>query len=149
MDEAELLLSHRVEDVALILARIDRPQQTVRRAAGRIPPLDAGVVAGSQAIGADHPGALHQVAELHVPVALQAGIRRPPGGVLVDEPLHHRLAELPFHIDGVEGDADAGAGHPRVVHGRDAAAGIGPVVGIVGREEAQVDADRPCSRARA
>ena len=76
-----------------------------------------------------------------MPVALQAGVRRAPGGVLVDEALHDRLAELGFHIDGVEGHADQGAGRAGVVHGRDAAAGIGPVLGIVGREEAQVHAD--------
>src|SRR5204862_2938983 len=64
-----------------------------------------------------------------------------PGGVLVDEALHDRLPEFALHVDGVEGDADAGAGHARVVHGGDAAAGIGAVIGVGGGEEAQVDTD--------
>ena len=76
-----------------------------------------------------------------MPVALQAGIRGAPRGVLVDESLDDRLAELAFHIDGVERHADEGAGGAGVVHGRNAAAGIGAVLGIVGREEAQVHAD--------
>src|SRR5215213_10983317 len=115
MDEAELLLGQRVEDVALVLFRVDGAQQTVRLPHRRIAALDPGVVSGSQTIGSDQLGPLHQVAELHMPVALQAGVRGPPRGVLVDETLDDRLAELAFHIDGVKRNPDAGAGHARVV----------------------------------
>ena len=96
---------------------------------------------GRQAIGADHPGPLHQMAELHVPVAFETGIRRAAVGIFVDELDRRRLPNSLFHIDGVERHPDARAGRARIVHGRNAAAGIGRMIRIVGREEAQIHAD--------
>ena len=144
LDEVELLLRQGVEDVALVLAGVDRAEEPVRRA-----PLDPGVVTGRQAIGAEQLRAVDEVAELDVAVALQAGIRRPPGGVLVDEAVDDRLAELGFHIDGVERNADHVAGRAGVVHGRDAAAGVDRVHGIRRREESAGSCRRRGSHARA
>jgi hypothetical protein len=138
-EDAELGLVQRVEDVALVLAGVEGAQQPVRGAARAGD--DPGVVAGRQAVGAEQPGPLDQVAELDVAVALQAGVRGAARGVLVDEPVDDGAAELGLHVERVEGDADPGAGQAGVVHRRDAAAGICPAVLVVRREEAEVDAD--------
>ena len=90
--------------------------------------VDPRVVAGRQAVGAEQPGPLDQVAELDVAVALQAGIGGAAAGVLVDEAIDDGLAELRLHVDRVERHADPGAGQPGVVHRRDAAAGVGAVL---------------------
>lgn len=140
-DEAELVLVHGVEDVALVFLGVNGAEETVWFAGEWIAERDAGVVTGGEAIGTEEAGAVDEMAEFDVAVALQTGVGGATGGVFVDEAVDDGLTELCFHIDGVERDADQGAGGASIVHGGDTAAGIDGVFGIGGREEAEVHAD--------
>ena len=137
---AELVLGHGVEDVALVLGVIEGAEEAVRSVAPRCGVVDAGVVAGGETISPEGAGAGDEVAELHVAIALEAGIGGAAAGVLVDEGVDDLAAEVDLHVDGIEGDADGGAGATGVVHGGDTAAGVGAVVFVLGAEEAEIDA---------
>ena len=68
----ELARVQRVEEIALVLVQISTAQQAPARA-------DARVVPGREALGAEPLRVLEADAELHLPVAEDVGVRRPPG----------------------------------------------------------------------
>ena len=62
---------------------------------------EPGVVPGGDELGSHAVGVIEQLAELEPVVALHAGVRRPPAGVLVHE-IVDDLLELRLQVQGVE-----------------------------------------------
>src|SRR5262249_11307652 len=75
------------ELVGLVLRPVGRAAQADLLAGD----LEAGVVAGREGLRAEAPGDVEEGAELDLPVAPRAGVRREPVAVSVDEPLDQAL----------------------------------------------------------
>ena len=85
--------------------------------------FDPGVVPRGQPLGVVGHGAVEQLGELEIAVAVRARNGRAPRHILAHEVRHHVLAELRFEIDDVVGDADGGGDAAGVVEIVDRAAG--------------------------
>ena len=68
------------EDVGLVLGPVGSPQETTNPGTSRHP----GVVAGGQRVEPETSGPVEKRSELDVAVALDAWVRGPPGGVVLD-----------------------------------------------------------------
>src|SRR5690606_11151625 len=99
-----------VQDVRLVLVRVKTLAQ-IELAAGD---FSSRVVAGGQIIRSQGHGPLQQVGKSYLAVAFDAWVRRAPGGVLVDEELHNRLAEVLPNVEHVERNAQFVSHAPRV-----------------------------------
>ena len=86
----KLLLRHFIEDIALILRRIQRFFQYVASRFVR----DAGIVPRRDVVAAEQPRAFQQAGELKISVAVDAGVRRQAVAVAFGKAADHDLAEL-------------------------------------------------------
>ena len=123
----KLVLAHTEEHVGLVLVGVNAA--TEGEPAGAVG-FDAGVVAGGDVAGVEHPGALGQKAELDLVVAGNAGMGGAPAFVLALEVVDDEGAELALDVEDVVGDAEDaadGAGVFDVVDGAAAAVVIGEV----------------------
>ena len=115
----QLLLPQPEEDVGLILARVNaapqRPPAAVVIAAAVGMGDNARVVAGGDEIRVQHCGAPHQKVELDAVVAGDAGVRRAPAPVLLDEVADDVLAELAPRVHHVVRNPDGPADAPRIL----------------------------------
>ena len=84
--------------------------------------VDARVMPGGHRSRAERPGAIGQRGELQIAVAMRAGQRRTPGGVLLHEVRHDLLVELPLEVQDVVRDIDRRRDAPRIVQVVDRAA---------------------------
>ncbi len=98
----QLLLRQLVQEVALVLGRVDRLQQL--DAGGGRP--HAGVVARRDVVRAQRAGVIEERAELDLAVAQHVRVRRAAGLVLAQEVREHALAILGGEVDRLELDAD-------------------------------------------
>src|SRR3954471_1669612 len=78
----ELLLREREEEIRLVLRRVEAAPQKVPAAGAALHPR---IVAGRDRIGAEAARAIGERGELEIAVAVRAGERRPPRGVLAHE----------------------------------------------------------------
>ncbi len=101
----ELRLREAMQEVALVLGRVDGLQQFDRAALPRGPSY-ARVVAGGDPVGAERARVLEERRELDLAVAQHVGIRRAPRLVLAQEMREHALAVLRREVDRLEVDAD-------------------------------------------
>src|SRR3546814_6956847 len=124
----ERCLAQLVQEVALVLARVARAQQ----APVPVVPVDPGVVAGGDALGAQVARGVEEVLELDLAVAQYVRVGRASGRVLGQEVGEHAVPVLAGEIAEVERDAEPAAdGHgvAAVVLGPAvAAAVVGPVL---------------------
>ena len=88
----KLVLGHGVEDIGLVLGRIQPPLQ--KPPAPALVVLDPGIVAGHHIVKSLVVGAFPQGCKLEVAVALNAGIGRAPGLVSGDEGLYDPVGKL-------------------------------------------------------
>ena len=109
----KLLLRHGVENVALILGEVpclfQHPSAVFRKE------LRAGVVTGNDVFAAEGASALIQQLELHVAVAVDAGIRGLAVLVGADEPPDNVPLELVHEVENVELHAHRIGGVSRVL----------------------------------
>ena len=66
---------------------------------------DAGVMSGCDTICADSSSLIHQVVELHVVVTENAWARRFALQITLNKGTNHRILEILFEIQNVEGDS--------------------------------------------
>ena len=124
----QLLLAQLVQEIALVLARVARPQQPPAAAFA----VDAGVVAGGNALGTQLARRVQEVLELDLAVAQHVRVGGAAGGVLGQEVLEHVLPVLAGEIAEMDRDAEP-AGHRHrvaavVLGAAVAAAVVGPVL---------------------
>ena len=121
----ELRLSEHVEHVALVLGRIGPAQQVP---GATVVSARAHVVPGGNELDAQLVRTSQERAELDLPVAARARVRRATGRVLRDEVLDHRFVEGGREVTDLERESadrcDRGSVRPR---GRAAAAVLHPV----------------------
>jgi hypothetical protein len=122
----ELRGVERVQEVALVLGAVDAAQQA--------PAVDACVVPGREALGAEPARVLEADAELHLAVAEHVGIRSPAGREVGQEAVEYARAVLGGEARLVQRDSELtrdGAGVLEVRRGRAVAV---VVLGPVGHE---------------
>ena len=85
----ELLLCHRIQHIALILALIQRLFQLPP--SGFLIVLNARIMTGRNIVALQLPGTVIQPLKLEIPVAVDAGIRRPSALIGTDKPLDDLL----------------------------------------------------------
>ena len=95
----ELFLRKAPEKIGLIFCGIERAKKL--ETAGGFVAADAGVVAGSEAIGADLAGHAKKRFELHVGIAIGAGDGSTAAEIVFDEGADDAVLELRFEIDDV------------------------------------------------
>src|SRR5690606_2676703 len=141
---AELGLTHPVQKVALVLARVPRPQELDTT----LPLVEPRVVTRRDALGAEPLGQGEELGELDASIAAHARARRSPGQVVFDERLDDGLGEELASIEGVMGDAELVRDAPGVVQvfRRAAARSNAAVVRVV--PEVQRHADHVVARPR-
>ncbi len=136
----QLLLRHRVQHIGLVLGGVPGFFQQPAPAFGVA--LHPRVVPGRDLVHPHQSGALQQPAELDVPVAVDAGVRRLAAAVSLREARDHVAPELPAEIEHVVLDAEAGGDAARVLHVRQRAAGAFPF------QPGLLVAEKPQRRAR-
>ena len=62
---------------------------------------DAGVMAGGDVLRSESVGPGHQLAELYLVIAGDAGVGSAPAAVLVHEVVHYPVVELALHVENV------------------------------------------------
>ena len=119
-DPGKLADGEHRQHVGLVLGRVVAPEQT--RPARRPVACDAGVMPGRHGLEAEPHGTVEKPAELEVPVALDAGIRRPPERVRLDVGRDDSLLELLGEVEDVVVDPEPGRDSAGVVDVADRAA---------------------------
>ena len=110
-----------VQHVGLVLGPVGPPGQPRPLEGGHHP----GVVAGGDLIEAQGVGPAQEPVELHVPVALDAGVGGPARGVVGHVRVHHVALEVVAEVEHMVLDAEPVGHPPGVVHvGHRAAAGV-------------------------
>ncbi len=104
----ELAGVERMQEVTLVLGRIQSAQQTI---AGS----DARVVTGGKSVGAETPCIGQANAELHLAIAQHIGVRRPAGLQLGQEMREHARAILGGKTDLVQRYVELRADPPRIL----------------------------------
>ena len=128
---AQALQGHEGEEIALVLGQVGRRGQ---QRAGRAL-LQAGVVAGGDAVGAQAQGGVQQGPELDGPVAERAGIGRPAPGIGPHEGRDDLPVEDGAHVGHMQGDAQLPAGCAQAFHRLTAGRGQGRVQSFRRREQ--------------
>ena len=96
------LLRHVVEHVALVLRLVERLAQLVLPVFKR----DARIVPGRDVVAAENFRPLIKLVELHIAVAVDAGVRRESGFVGTDKFIDDFLSEIVGEIEDIVGDAE-------------------------------------------
>ena len=109
----QLLTAQDRQDIGLVLGPVPAPHQSAP-APGRGD--HAGVVARRHRVEAELAGPAQEAVELQVAVAVDAGVRRTPGGVGGHVGLHHPGVEVGREVEDVVGDAQLLGHAPGVVH---------------------------------
>ena len=99
-----------MQEVGLVLGGVGGPQQP----AGAVVAVDAGVVAGGDALGPQRQRVLEEGLELDLAVAQHVRVGRAAGAVLGEEMAEHAVPVLAREVADVEGQAEAGADRHRV-----------------------------------
>ena len=99
----ELLLCHRIQHIALILALIQRLLELPP--SGFLIVLDARIMTGRNIITVQFPGTVIQPLKLEIPVAVNTGIRRPSALIGTDKPADdlfikgiHKIKHIVRHV---------------------------------------------------
>src|SRR5690606_19192799 len=100
----ELVLAERVQEIALVLVRV----ATALEPPATIDLVDARVVAGRDALGAEPARLVEEAAELDLAIAEDVGIRRASGAVLREETRENLLAVLGREVACMERQAERG-----------------------------------------
>lgn len=108
----QLLLRHRVEHVALILGRIERLFQN------EFPVLllNPRIVPSRDMIAAEDLRPLIEPVKFHEPVAVDAGVRRPPGLIALGEAADDLVPEIVREIEHIIRHPEPVGHAPRVLH---------------------------------
>ena len=110
-DAGELLLRQVVEDVALVLGLVEGLFEDVLLPC----PLDAGVVAGGDIAAAQDIGALKELVEFQIAVAVDAGVGGDAVLVGVDEAVDDAGGEFVLEVENVKRKAQTAGNAPGVL----------------------------------
>ena len=109
----QLRLGKCEQEIRLVLAGVESSTQQGLARVGVA--VETYVVAGRNGVGAEGGGAVQQMRELQLAVALHAGDRGATDGILPDERRDDRGIELPFEVHHVVRDAERGGRASRIV----------------------------------
>ena len=116
----QLLLRHGIQNVALILGRIERFLENIFP----VLLLDARIMSGRHMVAAQKPRALEQLVELHEAVAVDARIRRAAMTVAANKLADDLFLEILREIEHVVAHPQPRGDAPRVLHIVKRAAGV-------------------------
>ena len=108
----QLLLRHGVQHIALILGRVDRLFQHI----APVPFLDSDIMAGDHTIAIQNFRPIKQLAELHIAITIDAGIRRNPVLIAFHESANHRISKIIREIEHVESHTEFIGDAARILH---------------------------------